>query len=149
MGNTVTITSSDGEVSTDEVAFSDNGNTLTLIDVTGDQEVWTRRDGSGPSNDLNLENLQGIYELDESLSTGIGLELDGFIIISTELVITDMRFEITATAEIELSETFVIDGNTIRLSDDDGEITNLTATLTETMLILVGEAGDRFVFERR
>ena len=133
-----------------EATFSDNGNTLTLTDAAGDQEVWIRRDGSGVNDDLILENLQGAYELDLSRSTGTDFELDGFNITSTELVIADMTFELTVMAETESSETFIIDGDAILLSDDDGEITRLTATLTETTLTLVvDEAGNRFVFERR
>jgi len=147
--STVTITSDDGEVSTAEVALSDNGNTLTIIDAAGDQEVWIRRDGSGTSDDLTLENIQGAYDLDLNRSTGLDFELFGFSSISGELVITDTTFEVTATAQAESIETFVIDGDTIELSDDDGEISRLTATLSETTLTLVGEDGDQLVFERR
>jgi uncharacterized lipoprotein NlpE involved in copper resistance len=148
-GSTITITSADGSVSTDEVVFSDNGNTLTLVDETGGQEVWARIDGSGASDDLTLENLQGVYAFDKDRSTQTDFGLDSSSIISAELMINDMTFEATATAQVESSETFVIDGNIIELSDDDGEITRFTATLTETTLTLVDEFGDRFVFDRR
>ena len=144
----ITITLANGEVLTLEFAFSDNGDTLTFTDDTGDQSVWTRRDDGGGSNDPTLENLQGSYELDENLSTGDDFAPDGFSIISTDLVIANMSFEVTVTAQVASSETFVIDDNTIRLTEDDGEITILTATLTETMLTLVDGDGNRFVFDR-
>ena len=148
-GSTATTISDDGEVSTLQVAFSDNGNTLTLIDEAGDQLVLTRRDGSGSSNDVTLENLQGVYDLDVTLSTGLDFESDGFLIISGDLSLTDTTFELTATAQDESEGTFIIDGNTIVISEDDIGTSRLTAQLSETTLTLVDEDGDRLVFQRR
>ena len=64
-GNTLTVTDSNGNTEDVQVTLSDTGNMLTVIDEI-DKDVttfvFTRRDGTGTSNEVTEANLQGTYD---------------------------------------------------------------------------------------
>ncbi|MDH3602009.1 MAG: hypothetical protein OEU26_20550, partial [Candidatus Tectomicrobia bacterium] len=66
-GNTLTVTDSHGNTDAHQVTLSDTGNMLTVIDeIHGELKtfMFTRRDGTGTSNEVTVANLQGTYDLD-------------------------------------------------------------------------------------
>ena len=148
-GNTLTITDSNGDTEVLQATLSDTGNTLTLIDEIAENLetfVFNRRDGTGTSNEVTEANLQGTYDLDTAKTTFKNL----VFLSSGELGVTGG----TVTASLTFSQTraFTLAGNSITLTDTDGETTLLRATLSHdgnTLTLTFVEDRDPFVYERR
>ena len=144
--NTLTITDSNGNTEDLQATFSDTGNVLTVLDEIGkDVEtfVLTRRDGTGASNEVTVSNLQGTYDLDatntrfEHLASG-ELEVAGNIL--------------TASLTGSQTRSFTLPGNTITLTETDGDTTVLRSTLSNdgnTLTLTFIKDRDTFVYERR
>lgn len=147
-GTTLTITGNDGDPADLQVTLSDNGNTLTLtfVDEDGVTSVFVlmRREGTGTSNEVTVDNLQGTYDLDVANTMVEGLDL-----ISGELEITGNMARLSAT--VSQTGSFALIGNTVTVTDNDGDMTDFQVTLSDdgSTLTLVDEDNDPFVFERR
>ena len=148
-GNTLTVTDSGGNTDVVRATLSDTGNRLTLVDQIGmDVEtfVFTRRDGSGGSDEVTEANLQGTYDLDAT-GTTVGtlvFLVSGQLQIAGNVVTTSLTFSQT--------RSFTLAGNTITLAEADGDTTVLRASLSDdgdTLTLTFVEDRDTFVYERR
>ena len=148
-GNALTITDSDGNTEVLQATLSDGGYTLTLIDEIGNNLetfVFTRRDGTGTSDEVTETNLQGTYDLDATKTTFKNL-----------VFLASGRLEVAGnivTASLTFSQTrsFTLAGNSITLTDTDGDTTVLQTILShdgKTLTLTFVEDRDTFVYERR
>ena len=148
-GNRLVITDSHGNTDVVQATLSDTGNTLTLIDeIDKDVEtfVFTRRDGTGTSNEVTEANLQGAYDLDAANTTVKNLVflVAGELDVAGNVVTTSLTFSQT--------RSLTLAGSTITLTDTDGDTTVLRATLSHdgnTLTLTFVENRDTFVYERR
>ena len=107
-------------------------------------------DGDDDDNDLTVANLQGTYDLDVSRSMLGGFTEANIDVISGMLEVdaTAVTFNITGVSTL----SFVIaDANTLTLTDADGDMQNVQATLTgngATLTIVVPNSGNMVVFNR-
>ena len=129
------------------VTLSDTGNRLTVRDeIHGDVEtfVFTRRDGTGTSNEVTEGTLQGTYDLDATHAT-VDKLVSGELDVAGNIVTVSLTFSQTGS--------FTLAGNTITLTETDGATTVLRATLSHDgntlALTVVDKDRDTFVYERR
>ena len=147
--NTLTITDGYGNTEVLQTTFSDTGNTLTLVDKTDrDVEtfVFTKLDGTGTSNEVTEANLQGTYDLDATNTTATNLV---FLVAGRLEIAGDM---VTASLTFSQTRPFILAGNTITLTETDGDATLLQGTLSHdgnTLTLTFVEDRDTFVYERR
>ena len=148
-GNTLTVTHGNGYADVIQASFDDTGNTLTLVDEIGqDLEtfVFVRRSGTGTSDEVTEANLQGTYDLDTTRSTvrnfpGLNsgeLEVEGNI-ITTSLTFSQTR-------------PYTLVGNTMTLTERDGDTSVLQAAMSQdgnTLTLTLVESQDTFVYVRR
>ena len=148
-GNTLTITDSNGNTDIVQASLNDTGNMLTLVDEIGGHAeifVFTRRDGTGISNEVTAAKLQGTYDLDMAntmVKTFVFL-VSGELDVAGNIVTTSLTFSQTSS--------FSLAGNSITLTDTDGDTTELRATLSHdgnTLTLIFVEDRDTFVYERR
>ena len=148
-GNTLTVTHGNGHADVIQASFDDTGNTLTLVDEIGrDVEtfVFVRRSGTSTSDEVTEANLQGTYDLDATSSTVKNLPfLDaGELDIAGNVMRTSLTFSQT--------RPYTLVGNTITLTERDGNTSVLQATMSQDgnalTLIFVGST-DTFVYVRR
>lgn len=141
-GTTLTVTDGDGNTEDLHVTLSDTGNTLTIIPEDDETFVFTRRDGTGTSNEVTEANLQGTYDLDVTNTTDEDL-------VSGEVDVVGNIVSVSLTGS--LTGSFTLVGNTITLTDTAGGTTVLRATLSHdgNTLTLVDEDSDTVVFARR
>ena len=148
-GNTLTITDSDGNMDVVQATLSDTGNILTLIDEIGEDVqtfVFNRRDGTSTSNEVTEATLQGTYDLDAANSTvnNFVFLASGELEVAGNIVTTSLTFSQT--------RSFTLAGDTITLTETDGDTTVLRATLSNdrnTLTLTFVEDRDTFVYERR
>ena len=108
--------------------------------------VFTRRDGTGTSDEVTETNLQGTYDLDATKTTFKNL-----------VFLASGRLEVAGnivTASLTFSQTrsFTLAGNSITLTDTDGDTTVLQTILSrdgKTLTLTFVEDRDTFVYERR
>lgn len=133
-GNTFTITDSDGDMTALQVTLSDNGNTLTFTFV----------DEDGVTSVFVFIRLQGTYDLDVANAMVEGLDL-----VSGELEVEGNIARLSAT--VALTGPFALAGNTVTITDSNGDTTDFQVTLSNdgNTLTAVDEDNDTFVFERR
>jgi len=148
-GNTLTITDSNSNTDIIEATLSDTGNTLTLIDEIDnglETFVYTRRDGTGTSNEVTEANLQGTYDLDAA-----NTKVKKFVfLVSGELEVAGNV--VTASLTFSQTRSYTLAGNAITLTETDGDTTVLQATLSRdgnTLTLTFVEDRDTFVYERR
>ncbi len=147
--NTITVTDEDGDMTDAQVTLTNNGATLTLLS-SGDTLVLERRGGASGSDELTLTNLQGTYDLDIASSSPLDIGDVDFVVTSASLDVMDNTVTFTATGVNMV--TYVILGEvTVTITEDDGDMVDLRATLSNNtaQLRLVEADGDRFIFDRR
>ena len=148
-GNTLTVTHRNGYADAIQASFDDTGNTLTLVDEIGqDLEtfVFVRRSGTGTSDEVTEANLQGTYDLDTTGSTirnFPGLD-SGKLEVEGNIITTSLTFSQT--------RPYAIVGNTMTLTERDGDTSVLRAAMSQdgnTLTLISIESQDTFVYVRR